>query len=158
MSCLRGGNFLRGFGFFLVVGYFRRGRFWPRGLAERQLWAIWGGYLVVCFVYGISTHFKHVVEHSSVSVLDRYQGLACMTAFAFIVMAPTIWGYSIVIGVAYLLLAFVMAFDLMWAPLEFGVLWAVVLVGLGLRLRRLGRELQERRSASLPVGPPRELQ
>jgi hypothetical protein len=31
---------------------------------------------------------------------------------------------------------------LRWAPLEYGSLWAVVLVYLGLRLRRLGAAMQ----------------
>lgn len=43
-------------------------------------------------------------------------------------------------GSAFLGLAFVMAADLRWAALEFGAAWAAVLVVLGLRLRRLGRQ------------------
>jgi hypothetical protein len=53
------------------------------------------------------------------------------------------------VGAAFLGLALVMAADLRWAPLEFGALWAAVLLLLGARLRRLGRSA----GAGGPPGP-----
>ena len=35
--------------FVLVVGWHRGWRWLCRGSAERQLWAVWGGYLAACF-------------------------------------------------------------------------------------------------------------
>jgi len=64
------------------------------------------------------------------------------------VLAPTLWGYCSVIGLGYLLLSFVMALDLRWAPIEFGLAWAIVLVVIGLRLRQLGRSVVEGSSNS----------
>ncbi|HLJ96463.1 MAG TPA: hypothetical protein VKU02_25040, partial [Gemmataceae bacterium] len=60
---------------------------------------------------------------------------------AFIALAVNFWGYCALIGLAFLGLAFAMAADLLWAPLEFGATWAVVLIVLGLRLRKLGRRI-----------------
>ncbi|HLJ93914.1 MAG TPA: hypothetical protein VKU02_12070, partial [Gemmataceae bacterium] len=43
------GQMGRAGGFLLLVGYSRRWRWRPQGAAERQLWAVWGGYLLACF-------------------------------------------------------------------------------------------------------------
>jgi hypothetical protein len=134
------GNCGRAAAFLAVVGYFRGWRLWPRGPAERQLWAVWGGYLIACFAYGTSTWLAQgTFAQSSQFEPTRYQGLACLTALAFFVLAPTVWGYCALIGLGFFGLAFAMAADLRWAPIEFGTAWAAVLVVIGLRLRKLGR-------------------
>jgi hypothetical protein len=124
--------------FLVVVGYHRGGHLLPRGAVERQLWAVWGGYLVICFVHGLSVRLAIGLFVTAVE-LKIYQGWAALTALAFFCLAVNFWGYCAVIGVAFLALEFVMAADLRWSPLEFGALWAVVLVVLGVRLRRLGQ-------------------
>jgi hypothetical protein len=125
-------------GFLLLVGWNRGWRWAPRGTAERQLWAIWGGYLVACTFLGLSIRMAfgfHVA-----GFLGYYQSLAALTALAFFCMAPSFWGYGVVVGLGFLALTFVMGIDLHWAPLELGTAWGAVLVVLGLRLRRLGRQ------------------
>jgi hypothetical protein len=99
---------------------------------------VWGGYLVACFVMGLSERLVWGFE--TALELTFYQGLAALTALAFFALAGNFWGYCAVIGLGWLALAFVMAIDLRWAPLEFGIAWAAVLVLLGVRLRRLGRQ------------------
>jgi hypothetical protein len=129
------GQFSRAVSFVLLVGYSRGWRWQPRGAAERQLWAVWGGYLLACFVLGFSGRVAFGFEDTALE-LRFYQGLVVLAGLAFFSMAATFWGYSAVIGLGFL--SFVMAVDMRWAPLEFGVTWAAVLVYLGLRLRRLG--------------------
>lgn len=141
-NLLIAGHCCRGVAFIAAVGYLRQWRFWPRGAAERQLWVVWGGYVLTCWGFGVSTRISHTVFDARFE-LELYQGWACMAALAFFVLAPTLWGYCSVIGLGYLLLSFVMALDLRWAPIEFGAAWAIVLVVIGLRLRQLGRAVVE---------------
>jgi eukaryotic-like serine/threonine-protein kinase len=131
------GQFARVIGFLSVVGYHRGWQWRPRGAAERQLWAVWGGYLLACFVLGLSGRIAFGLRDTGFEV-QLYQGLTVLAGLAFFALAATLWGYCAVIGLAFLGLAFVMAVDLSWAPLEFGLAWAAVLVYLGIRLRRLG--------------------
>ena len=127
----------RAIAFMALVGWHRRWRWRPQGAAERQLWAVWGGYLLACFALGLSGRF--VLGFDTAFELKFYQGLSALTALAFIALAPTLWGYCALVGVGFLGLAFVMAADLRLAPVEFGMAWAAVLILLGLRLRRLGQ-------------------
>jgi serine/threonine-protein kinase len=132
------GQFGRAAGFVLAVGWHRGWRWWPRGAAERQLWAVWGGYLLACFGLGLSGRVAFGFEDTALE-LKFYQGLAALTALAFFALAGNFWGYCVVVGVGFLGLALVMAADLRWAPLEFGLAWAAVLVLLGTRLRRMSQ-------------------
>ena len=54
------------------------------------------------------------------------------------ITAGHFWGVFYAFGAAFLALSIAMCFNLLWAPLEYGALWAVVLVAVGLHLRRLG--------------------
>ncbi len=131
------GQFTRVIGFVVLVGYCRGWQWRPRGAAERQLWAVWGGYLLACFVLGLSGRLAFGL-HDTAYEVQLYQGLTVLAGLAFFALAASLWGYCAVIGLGFLGLSFIMAIDLRWAPLEYGVLWAVVLVYLGIRLRRLG--------------------
>ncbi len=122
--------------FLALFGYHRGWRWRPQGAAERQLWMVWAGYLLACFVYGFSSRLA--LGFATRLELKFYQALACLTAVAFFGLV-SFWGYCAVIGAAFLALSFVMALDLRWAPLEFGAVWAAVLLLMGLRLRKLGK-------------------
>jgi hypothetical protein len=132
------GQFGRATAFLVLLGATRGWQWAPHGQAERLLWSVWGGYVAACFVYGFSSRSAFGFFDAALE-LTFYQGLACLTALAFFVLAPTLWGYCTVIGAGFLGLAFVMAADIRLAPVEFGAAWAAVLVVIGLRLRRLGR-------------------
>jgi eukaryotic-like serine/threonine-protein kinase len=121
--------------FVLVVGHFRRWKYRPSGPAERQLWAVWGGYLFACFAFGLSRWA--VVGMDLTQALQSYSGLACLTALAFFTLAPSFWGYCWLIGGGFLALSGLMLLKLEWAPVAFGLAWAAVLVTMGLRLRAL---------------------
>jgi hypothetical protein len=138
---LAAGQFSRVIAFVILVGYYRGWHWRPRGAAERQLWAVWGGYLLACFVLGLSSRIAFGLHDTGFEV-RLYQGLSVLAGLAFFSLAASLWGYCAVIGLGFFVLSFVMAVDLQWAPLEFGVAWAVVLVYLGIRLRRLGVAMQ----------------
>jgi hypothetical protein len=140
-------QFGRAITFLLVVSCHRGWRLLPRGAAERQLYYVWGGYLVACFVMALSSRFAARNPFETALELTFYPPLAALTALAFFSLASNFWGYCAVIGLCWLGLAGIMAIDLRWAPLEFGALWATVLVLLGLRLRRLGRQANADRGA-----------
>ncbi|HLJ93916.1 MAG TPA: serine/threonine-protein kinase [Gemmataceae bacterium] len=135
------GQMGRAGGFLLLMGYYRGWRWRPQGAAERQLWAVWGGYLLACFALGLSGRVAYGFYDAGVE-LKFYQGLAVLGGLAFIALAVNFWGYCALIGLTFLGLAFVMAADLQWAPLEFGATWAVVLILLGVRLRQLGTRIR----------------
>jgi hypothetical protein len=128
--------------FLVIVGQHRGWRMLPRGPVERQLWAVWGGYLASCAVLGLSLRLGLRLPGVSPTWFEviYYPPLAAMTAVAFFALAPSFWGYCHAVAAGFLALAFVMAIDLRWAPLEFGAAWALVLLVLGLRLRRLARD------------------
>jgi eukaryotic-like serine/threonine-protein kinase len=125
-----------------LVWHNRRGQLLPGTAAERQIWSIWGGYLVACFGIGFTHHLIH--GWTSRTELELYESLSCLTALAFFATASGFWGGCYVCGACFLMLAFVMCLDLRWAPLEFGALWAVTLVVIGQRLLRLGRTNQSK--------------
>jgi serine/threonine-protein kinase len=143
------GQFGRAGGFVLLVGYQRGWVWWPRGSAERQLWAVWGGYLLACFTRGVSGRVAFGFDDTALE-LTFYQGLAGLTALGFFTLAANFWGYCAIIGLGFLGLMFVMAADLRWAPLEFGLAWTMVLVLLGARLRRMGASPTRQASSAAP--------
>jgi hypothetical protein len=132
------GQFGRLAAFLVLVGYFRGWQWAPRGAVERQLWFVWGGYMLACLAFATSSRL--VIGWGNMVELKFYQGLAALAALAFFSLAGNFWGYCAVIGLGFLALAYLMAANLLWAPIEFGAAWAIVLVFLGLRLRRLGKQ------------------
>src|SRR5262249_41988192 len=83
------------------------------------------GYLAACYAMGMSNRLALLASDRSLALGVKfeprlYPSLAALTALAFVAMAPSFWGYCAVVGAGFLALAFVMAIDLTWAPLEFG--------------------------------------
>ncbi len=140
-------QFGRAFAFLALVWHFRGGRVLPGSAAERQIWSVWGGYLVACFAMGLS---NRMILGWDVAVETRlYQSLSCLTALAFFATGSSFWGWCYAFGAAFVVLAMIMGFDLRWAPLEFGLLWGIVLSFISLRLRRLARAAAPSRAAEL---------
>lgn len=109
----------------------------PTNAAMRIMTSIWLGYLITCYVIGIT--YRLVVQDAGAELeLNLYPALAAVTGMAFFALGSTYWGKCYAIGVAYYVLAFFMVWKLEWAPISFGVLWAVVLYTIGWRLRHLG--------------------
>lgn len=69
------------------------------------------------------------------------------------------WGRCYAFDVAFFVMAPVMTLHLPLGPLLFGIVWTIVLVMLGLHLRRQGQVIAaERRAASVPSSQAETLQ
>ncbi len=110
----------------------------PASAAERQMWAVWGGYVAACLV-GAQT-YRLVAGWDVRLELNLYPTMSAVTGMAFVVLGASYWGWCYALGAAFYGLAYLMTLDLRWGPLEFGALWASALVVIGLHLRRLGKE------------------
>ena len=108
----------------------------PSSSAERLMWSVWLGYMASSFVLAIA--FRLGAGWATETELNLYPLLGALTGMAFIVLGSSYWGWCYAFGLAFYVLPLLMALDLRWAPLEFGTLWAVALVVIGKRLRRLG--------------------
>jgi serine/threonine-protein kinase len=113
--------------------------------AERQMWAVWIGYIVACTIIGIAYRIQVGLEIEK--ELDLYPFLSAVTGLAFFVMGSSYWGWCYAFGLSFFGLALVMTADPHWGPIEFGTLWAASLCLIGLRLRGLAAE-----AASLAAG------
>ncbi len=127
--------------FVLLYGYFRNWRWLPQTGPEKQLWTVWVAYVAICFCTGLRTRFVGGPEPNFdlMMELEFMPTLITLAAMAFFALAPTFWGYCAVIGVAFLAISWIMCLDIRWAAIEFGLAWAVTLVVIGVRLRRLSR-------------------
>jgi serine/threonine-protein kinase len=110
----------------------------PANAAERVMWSLWIGYVGTCFVLGIS--YRLMVGMAVELEVNLYPSLAAITGMAFFVLGSSYWGWCYSFGLAFYGLGLAMTWDLHWAPIEFGLLWAAVLVAIGLRLHRLARK------------------
>ena len=132
----------------------------PRSAAERELWTIWIGYFTTYFSIVIVTRllvsFEIVqsnpawkAQHYFAELLP-YPFISMVSGLAFFIMGSNYWGRCYAIGAAFFLAGPLMPLAMTWSPLIFGVMWATVLVMLGLHLRSQG--------GSVDGAPPRENQ
>jgi serine/threonine protein kinase len=144
---------------FVVLGVLfwlhRRSQLLPTGAAERELWTIWIGYFTVHFVMVFVTRTlanSGIIQanpdwNGRAYLLDLlpYPFLSLVGGLAFFIMGANYWGRCYAIGVAFFVIAGLMPLELTLAPLLFGVLWTIVLVMLGLHLRKQGRVAENKR-------------
>jgi serine/threonine protein kinase len=163
----------RGAQFVLLAGVFcwqRRGRtLLPTNAAERQLWAIWLGYMLayeVCVII-CSEFVNHGLRISGMrhgEELLRYPFSTALSGLALFIMGSSYWGRCYAVAAVFFIVAALMPLHMDWAPLEFGGLWSATLLLMGLHLRRVGRlarEEAERRadgaaSSASAIGAARE--
>jgi hypothetical protein len=136
----------------LVFWRYRSRRLLPTSAAERQLWAIWIGYLVACTVTAAAHRLRYGLQQEF--ELGFYVPWAILSGLAFFVLGSSYWGWCYVLGCAFFGISLLMSLRLNWAPLEFGGLWTLALVALGLRLRRLGTQASNRLAAGPPAPKP----
>jgi hypothetical protein len=117
-----------------VLWIYRSVWFPPRGGPSRQLWSLWLGYAAGAIVL---TLVGHKLADDELTV---YPPLAVLSGLGFIMMGGSYWGYFYLMGAAFLILALLMSFYLLLAPLEFGIVWATCFIAVGLHLRRLAEE------------------
>ena len=70
----------------------------------------------------------------------QYPFAAVLSGLAFWIMGGIYASRFYLFGLAFFALSLLMLLHLPWAPLEFGLLWAVSLAAIGWRLRQLGAE------------------
>jgi serine/threonine protein kinase len=140
----------RGAQFVLIAGIFLwhcRGRtLLPTNSAERQLWALWIGYItayqVSVLIYSMLLHQGLKIPGIAHGELLRYPSSAVLSGLVFFVMGSNYWGRCYAIGLAFFILAALMPLHLEWAPITFGVLWSATLAFIGLHLRRIGQRVE----------------
>jgi serine/threonine-protein kinase len=136
----------RGCELLLVIGvfwYFQGERFFPTSRAEKSLGSIWLGYLaangfsglVIRLFLSLGLIAAGPNSPEGWNELIVYPMVAILSGLAFFVMGGFYWGRYYAVGLAFFLLALVMPLNLPWAPLEYALLWTLVLVGIGLHLR-----------------------
>jgi serine/threonine protein kinase len=126
----------------VVFWRYRKQGVLPTNTAERQMWSVWVGYLICCFLIALACRVMFGGARLYEGVL--YPFYAITAGMAFFVLGSSYWGRCYAVGVAFFALSGVMLLRLEWATLEFGVMWTLVLVAIGRRLSRLGREHGQR--------------
>jgi hypothetical protein len=132
-------------GFFVLFGvwlwkYSFGNGFLPTNAVERQLWAIWLGYILA-----FASVFW-VMRARGEGHLEMYGAGMALSGLAWFATGGSIWGGCYVIGLLYLFAAPFVALYLdksPWAPAAFGLSWALTLLVVGGRYRRLGRTNSE---------------
>jgi serine/threonine protein kinase len=119
----------------LVFWLNRSQRLLPSSSAERQLWAIWVGYLIACLVASIAG--RQVMGDTDPFKLKLYLFWSMLSGLSFFAMGGSYWGRCYALGMAFFLLACVLPLKLEWAPLAFGSLWTLSLLLIARHLRRL---------------------
>ena len=136
-----------------VFWKFRAPALLPRSAAERQLWAIWVGYFVTTAIIVLGNHQLARVG-KVVDDLSLYPLWAALSGLAFFVMGSSYWGRLYVVGGVFFVMALLMPFQLAWAPLEFGIVWAASLIGISFHLRELRRQADADQWAYRVTPPP----
>ena len=126
----------------VVFWRYRKHGVLPTNTAERQMWSVWLGYLICCFLIAFAARAMFSEARLYDGVL--YPFFSITAGMAFFVLGSSYWGRCYAFGVAFFALSGVMLLRLEWATLEYGVLWALVLLAIGRRLSTLGREHAQR--------------
>jgi len=111
----------------------------PTTAAERQLWAIWIGYLAACSMVSVVHHILVRME-GAMDQLVMYPYWSILTGLAFFAMGSSYWGRFYFIGVAFFAVAAVMALQLEWSVLLYGTAWSTTLALLGLYLHKASQK------------------
>ena len=119
----------------------------PRTSSERQLFAIWAGYivayLVTSFVFRNMVKLNEITTHEGLRTeLLRYPVSVVLAGMAFFIMGSNYWGGCYAVGGLFFVLGMLMPLCLEWAPLIFGAAWACTLIFIGWRLGRIGARLR----------------
>jgi hypothetical protein len=137
---------------FVLIGLLfwrnRRQGLLPTSAAERELWTIWIGYLgaYVSSILTLRILIAHGLIQRGPDAPERWDELilypfsAIASGLAFFIMGSNYWGRLYAVGLLFFVVAILMPSHLEWAPLEFGALWSVTLLFVGLHLRKLGSQ------------------
>jgi hypothetical protein len=109
----------------------------PTTVAERQLYAIWIGYMLACIMVGVVHHLL-AWQGKWGDEFVVYPIWSALTGLAFFAMGSNYWGWFYALGLAFFALAAALTFQLESAVLLYGFAWTASLCVIGLYLRSLG--------------------
>jgi serine/threonine protein kinase len=136
---------------------------WSVNSPELHLWSIRIGHLVGMAVIPIILWQFADADHPW-NPLMVYPFWSVLTGLTFFSVASRYWGRYYLVGLAFFLLAFVMPARLEWAPVEFGLLFSVIVINSSLHLRRFKDEKESppnhdpQSTSEAPVGNQRSAQ
>ncbi|HEV3146481.1 MAG TPA: hypothetical protein VGZ47_21520, partial [Gemmataceae bacterium] len=119
----------------LFLGNRRKG-LWPSTTAERQLWMLLGGFIATCTLLGLSDRLLATAEHPHEPML-MYPRFAIVSGLVFLVLGSSYWGKCHIFGAAFWVIAILMSLWPRFAAAEFGLMWTLALLVIGLHLRRM---------------------
>ena len=119
----------------------RDGALLPRSVAERPVWSIWMGYLATLGVANLVL-MLHGSNHKLLFPIA-----SALSGFGYVAMSGHVWGGSALFGLGFLAISMLMVSLTTVAPLMFGTMWLVSMIGLALHYRR--------RSKSRPLSAAR---
>src|SRR5262249_47459716 len=114
----------------------RKEGLWPTSTAERQLWVLLGGFVGTCLIMGVSDWLLATPEHPH-HPLAMYPVFAVVSVFLFLLLASSYWGECYIFGALFWALAILMSYYPRWGAVEFGLMWTLALLVIGLHLRRM---------------------
>jgi hypothetical protein len=117
----------------LVFWRFRSPELLTLSVAKKHLLSIWIGFLLACGLVAVVSQVLVGLERMYDFFLYPYW--AILSGLAFFGMGSSYWGWFYAMGLAFFVLAAVLAFCPTAGPLAFGTLWAGSLAVIGLRLR-----------------------
>jgi tRNA A-37 threonylcarbamoyl transferase component Bud32 len=142
----------------LVFWRYRGRSLVPTSSAERQLWSIWIGYLTAYAIGGVV--IRTIIAQGLVAGSDAtprsweellvYPFSALLSGMGFFVMGGLYWGRYYLVGALFFVLALLMPLHLEWAPLEFGLVWSLVLAAVVVHLRHLASVVAGENARTLP--------
>ncbi len=109
---------------FATIYHARDGAVLPRTVAERPVWSIWLGYLATLGVMNLLLWIGGADQGALIPIASALSG------FGFIAMAGHVWGGSALYGLGFLVVSIVTTIFVTAAPLLFGTMWLVGLIGL----------------------------
>lgn len=109
---------------FAAIHHAREGALLPRTVAERPVWSIWLGYLAALAVMNV------VLLLEKREQWELFPVASALSGFGFIAMAGHVWGGSALFGFGFLMVALLTTFFSNVAPLLFGTMWLISLIGL----------------------------
>lgn len=136
---IRGGQYLA-----LAAVFFAYRSAWRNtaSAVAEQVWGLWLGFIIACNLVALSVFQLQpiIAPGRPVETLVCYPYFALLSGLLFIALGREFWGYCYLFGGLFFVLAVLFPYCLPIAPLLFGGLWALILVLLGLRLRRLSAQ------------------
>jgi serine/threonine protein kinase len=122
----------------VILWHWRPHSLLPTSAAERMIWAVWVGYLIA-YWFARLTVDQFGLHHLAAGPLSLL-----LSGLAFFVMGCHVWGWSYMIGLAFMAAAPLLAryHTSPWTPFWFGVAWGIALLIIGLRFYRIGQSAE----------------